>query len=384
MGDGFMVGRAAESGNGQILRATRRRGRRHVQFMSEPRASPEPLWFHVSAEGAGGELVRFEWMNADGCLGLGGRRELAGVRPVVRVDRGDWARADSVTVRARPGGGHSLSFATPGPCGRADAAFCYPYGPADLEQTLSQLGGAWAVDKIGLTGSGRPIPRLRTRGDGRKPGVYLVARQHAGETPGSWVLDGILRVVAGARQRDILRKVAWRAVPFVDLDGVVEGDYGKDAMPYDFNRAWLAAPMRPEVLCVQADVRSPARRAAMRLLLDLHAPGGGEHAFYIHVARDERSPEERTAGLSFGRCLARHFAELPAESLVRVPRYASRWPDAGTASSWAWDHMDGLLGVGVETSYQCVEEGAWLTPDGYREIGARLARAAAEWVAGRV
>jgi len=410
------VGPAEVSGNGAVL-AVRSSGRAWVvEFMSEPRTSPEPLWFHLECKDAGGRPIRFVWRNADGCLGLGGAESLRNVRPVVRLDGGPWQRLGSVRLRRRPSGGHVLTFATPAPCDRAAAAFCYPYGPADLERTRERIADTWEAEPIGLSGKGRPLTRLRAIAavKGEPPGVYVLARQHAGETPGSWVLDGLLRAVASKRRGgNPLRRVEWWAVPFVDLDGVVEGNYGKDALPIDFNRAWNPMPLRPEVLAIQRDMRRFVGRVGPRLVIDLHAPGGGEKQFYMFLCRDERPARQRAMGESLAECLANEFKEMPRkdlvkrngaptpqhakgealpdgrpdesrevprEALVRVPRYPSRWDANHVLTGWAWDHLDETAGVTFETAYQAIEEGAWLEPRGYRQIGRRIARIALAWL----
>jgi len=233
-----------------------------------------------------------------------------------------------------------------------------------------------------MTGQGRPLPRLRAARPDAVAGAYVVARQHSGETPGSWVLDGLLRAVSEAAETERLSRIEWWAVPFVDLDGVIAGDYGKDAMPRDFNRSWALMPMRPEVQAIQRDMRRFAGSCARRMVLDLHAPGGGERAVYQFLPRDERPEEQKKAGAAFTPFLAAELPEIPPDSLARVPRYPSRWTTGDTATTWSWDHLDRTPGVSIETAYQGLENGPWFEPEDYRRIGAGIARAVAACLAG--
>ncbi len=385
--DSLTIGPAPNSGNGKVLELAEEPDAVTVRFMSEPRTSPEPLWFHLRAEGVARRRVRFVWQNADGCLGLGSREHLGNARPVARADGGEWHRVEVVEIMERPEGGFILEFDAPAAREMVSVAFCYPYGPVQLQRTLCELPEAWGRETIGLTGKGRELTRVRwprPEAEGPVPGVYVAARQHAGETPASWVLDGLLREVAeaGGAPGDG-GALEWWAVPFVDLDGVVEGNYGKDALPHDFNRAWAAMPMRPEVQALQQDMRRFGARAAPRLVLDLHAPGGGEVAFYHFLPRQERPREQREAAETFTPFLAEQFPCLPAEQLSRVPRYASRWNADETLTCWAWDHLKETLGIAVETTYQRIGEKEWLGPDDYRDLGRRVARAATNWVRSR-
>ncbi|MHC4592071.1 MAG: M14-type cytosolic carboxypeptidase, partial [Planctomycetota bacterium] len=265
------VGPAAMSGNGVVLDVRLERNVWIVEFMSEPRNSPERLWFHLECSGAGGRRIRFAWLNAHSCLGTGSAEAMANVRPVVRLDAGDWRRIRKVKVRERRLGGHYLTLTTPRPCRRAAVAFCYPYGPGELQATLKETHGTWDSEAIGLTGKGRELMRVHADAGVQwkgRPGAYVVARQHAGEVPGSWVLDGVLRAVAAEKPRALLRRVEWWAVPFVDLDGAVEGNYGKDTLPIDFNRAWSLTPMRPEVHAIQHDMEYFAQGRKRRFVMD--------------------------------------------------------------------------------------------------------------------
>jgi len=141
-------------------------------------------------------------------------------------------------------------------------------------------------------------------------------------------------------------------------------------------------PMRPEVLAIQRDMLRFASRVSRRLVVDLHAPGGGERAVYEFLPRDERPKAHRDASLAFSACLAAEFPGMPPESLARVPHYPSRWTTGDTATTWSWDFLDRTPGVSIETTYQGLGEGAWFGPDDYRDVGARIARAVAAYLAG--
>lgn len=371
---------AAVSGNGIVESVAEAEEGWEVRFLAEPRRSPQPLWFNLECDLSEPAQIRFVWANADACLGLGSPNSLEQVRPVVCLDGGHWRRVETVAVTPRDLGGHTLTFSTPEPCETASAAFCYPYGPAELRETLALLDTVWQEQTIGLTGGSRALTRLRA--GARTPeglAAYILARQHAGETPASWLLDGLLRAVG---EDDEMRRVEWWVVPFVDLDGVLAGDYGKDAFPVDFNRSWSAMPMRPEVAAVQADVERFAARFEQRLLVDLHAPGGAEKGFYQFLPREGRPRAQREAALSFTSRLADQFPGMLPHQLGRATTYPSRWNTDRTAANWAWDELEQTLGVSAETSYQGIEEGYWDT-EGYRDIGGRLARAVAGWLLSR-
>ena len=388
MKDAPVVGPAAVCGNGKLLELRRDEdGVHEVRFISEPRSSPQALWFNIEVSELGASAVRFVWDCADTTLGNPAHLDI--LRPVLKADEGDWRRCEAVQVVDTPDGRRQVVFEQAEPCERVCAAFCYPYAPDDLAATLSDLGDAWERTVIGLTTEGRELPRLRLAGtdspaEPERPGVYLMARQHAGETPGSWVMDGILRFVAGedSQAQEYREKVDWWLAPFADLDGVVNGNYGKDALPWDFNRAWEPMPMRPEIHALQRDLRRFAERTQPRLVVDLHGPGHDGKDVFVQLPRDERPEEQKEAARNFVLHLMRQFPELNPEEVWKPTRYASRWNALATVGGWTWDQLEQTLNITVETSYQTLA-GNVLEREDYRDIGRRVALAVFEWLAAR-
>jgi hypothetical protein len=268
-------------GNAGEVWVAERGGRAEVHFTADPHGGPECLWFCFRLEGMPDarhvDLVLEHVGNM-----LGGHQPQY-MRPVVRFggEQGvaAWQRVGEGAVTERPDGQVCVKWeivpatGLPATC-YADVAYCYPYGEPEVEALVRDADGYWQVDSIGLSQGGLSLLRLSNdygRGDCR-PGLYLVARQHSGETPGSWVLDGFLRHVAALGESAPL---VW-AVPLTNVDGVVGGDYGKDNYPYDLNRAWGRPPMRHEVLVMQSDIRRWTERCRPALVLDMHAPGACE------------------------------------------------------------------------------------------------------------
>lgn len=378
------VGPAAISGNGHILGVERAGNGWQIRFAPEPRTSPQPLWFHIEARGLDRAPVEFVWELPDICLG--NQNELGTLQPVLRADGGEWHRSEEVAVDEHPDGRRAVRFTYPGGASAVAAAFCFPYAPPDLEAALADLGHAWESNTIGVTHEGRPLERLRLvgdHGDGQS-GVYLMARQHSGETPGSWALDGILRFLASGdgKARELRDALDVWVCPFVDLDGVVNGDYGKDALPWDYNRAWERLPMRASVHAIQRDLIRFKDRAQPRLVIDLHGPGHSTPGVYVQLPRSERPEEQRRGALEFAHELSSHFPELAAARMAHETTYPSRWNKLSTLGSWAWDYLDQTQCVSVEVSYQRLSDEP-IYPAGYHEIGRRIIRAAAAWLSRR-
>jgi hypothetical protein len=233
---------------------------------------------------------------------------------------------------------------------------------------LSETSGYWEPAEIGVSQGGRPLIRLSNYGAAgdRATGVYVIARQHAGETPGSWVLDGFLRKIASFGGDAPL---VW-AVPLADIDGVEEGAYGKDRYPYDLNRAWGQPPMRHEVLAYKRDLDYWFGITETGLGIDFHAPGccesGGIYAFLPNPDKFSGLHEmasKAAAGIK------QHLSQFAAPEFGRVARYLSRW---NTPSFSSHICSRGLFALSLETPYHQVGEMV-LTRESYREAGERIA-----------
>ncbi len=343
-----------------------------VAFDAHPHGGPETLWFRFrlvsDAPPPPGATVRLILKNAHNLLGGG---DVARFRPTVRADGGDWERLGGGQAMTLDDGRVCAEWTLPYPHRTADVALCYPYDLRDVEALLADTDGYWRADEIGVSQGGRGLVRLsndRGAPSSTRAGVYLVARQHSGETPGSWVLDGMLRRFAECGTEAPL---VW-AVPLSNIDGVEGGDYGKDNFPIDLNRAWGHPPMRHEALVLQRDMHRWKGRCRPLLGLDLHAPGGTEaKGAYFFLPKPDYAGDFAAPS----RALAEAFSEaltprLAAPDPLRLATYASRW-ELPTFTRFCCESL-AIPSLSMETPYAMAGE-TLLTRELYREIGSRLA-----------
>jgi len=344
-----------------------------VYFAADPHGGPECLWFclRLAADRPGtARPIRLVLQNIGNLLG---GRDAACLRPVHRYAQGEWERLPAGQPLNTPDGRRHAVWLIGAPVTHVDVAFCYPYGLPQLQRLVEETGGTYQVDTIGVSQGGRPLLRLSNRyGDLEKtlPGFYIIARQHAHETPGSWVLDGFLRELARETANP---PVVW-SVPLTNIDGIQGGDYGKDNVPYDLNRAWGQPPMRHETLVMQRDLERWKARCRPCLALDLHAPGGCDQSgVYVYEPDPEAAgplaPAIRAWSTRFCEALGPAFA---AEDFARTTNYRSRWETPRfTCHALAALQVPALS---FEFSYQGRGHDCFTT-DSYREIGRRLAAA---------
>lgn len=341
-----------------------------VRFASDPCGGSEALWFHLRIEETepqpthADRKLRLTWMFTDTLYGMDAA---AACVPVILQPGQPWVRLKQGEESHGPDGQRQLSWTIPHPAPAVEVALSFPYLPGDLTALLRKSKDFWSQEPIGVTQGGRILQRLRSDspgGGGRHPGVYLVARQHGGETPASWVLDGILRQLAQTRKGGF----DLRAVPFADLDGVLRGHFGRGGFPADLDRAWTDEPARHEARVIARDLERWKARCTPALLLDLQCPGIGDRdGVFATVAPDPGHPlaKAETKWCNVIKTeLTQEFAAGDFQCALDTP---------GSLTAFARDRLD-IPAVRLLIPYTHAGSTV-LTPKTYRDIGQRIAKA---------
>ena len=165
---------------------------RNIELKIRPdNASEFVQWFHFALHGAAGQSVTLRFLNTGACAYPKGWE---GYQVVASHDRQNWFRIDTtfdgtvMTARATPTG-NCMYFAY--------------FEPYSYELHLDLLASATqsphvTQERLGSTLDGRDMSLLRITDpagglptDERKR-VWLIARQHPGETMAEWFIEGFL------------------------------------------------------------------------------------------------------------------------------------------------------------------------------------------------
>ena len=152
-------------------------------------------------------------------------------------------------------------------------AVAIPYLQSDYDAFLAANAENKHLKASALTKSrnGRAVELLQIGepGPGKKA-VLVTGRHHAAETIASHVLEGFLHAAMAddAPGKAFREQYVLYAVPFVDKDGVEEGDQGKNRKPHDHNRDYGEKSIYPEVQAI----RDLDKAKNFELSLDFHCP----------------------------------------------------------------------------------------------------------------
>lgn len=250
-------------------------------------ASEFAQWFHFCLHGAAAQPVTLRFLNAGKSAYPKGWE---GYRVLASHDRQHWFRIATeydgqvMTAQVTPDT-HSIYFAY--------------FEPYSWERHLDLIGSAAEsehvqLERLGATLDGRDMTLLHIT-DAHSPTppqhrkkVWLIARQHPGETMAEWFVEGFLERLLDADDpvsRALLQRCVFHVVPHMNPDGAVRGNLRTNAAGANLNREWQTPSMgaSPEVFLV----RQKMLDTGVDLCLDAH---GDEALPYNFVAGTEGNP----------------------------------------------------------------------------------------------
>lgn len=240
-------------------------------------------WFHFRVQGAAGQSLRMVFENAAEAAYPDGWPEY---RCVASYDRRNWFRV----AATRYEDGQLIVEHTPA----HDSVYYAYFEPYSYERHLDLVG--WAetspfahVDSVGSTVEGRELDRIVVgrESPAHRP-VWILARQHPGETMAEWFIEGLLERLLDAADpvaRRIREKAVLNIVPNMNPDGAIHGNLRTNAAGRNLNREWRTPDEQasPEVF----HVRNAMEATGCDLFLDIH---GDEALPYVFFSTAEEVP----------------------------------------------------------------------------------------------
>lgn len=159
------------------------------------------------------------------------------------------------------------------------------YPLARQEALLAEAVGSRRarVTTIGKSLEQRPIDVVEVgKVGGPKRKIWIITRQHAGETQGSWFMEGLLRRLLDEHDglsEVLLDKAELYLVPNMNPDGSARGNFRTNVAGRDLNREWMApsAQASPEIVCTRDTIHA----TGVDLFLDIHGEESAPCAFAI-------------------------------------------------------------------------------------------------------
>ncbi len=269
-------------------------------------------------------------------------------------------------------------------------AFGMVYTQRDWERFITRFEGSPFLEKgqLAVTRKGRPVEKLRLGCIRSAPRcrVLLTARHHACEMMASYVLEGIIGGVLAddEKGRWLRENVEFLVVPFVDKDGVEDGDQGKNRAPRDHNRDYDGASVHVETAAIRGQVPQWAG-GKLAVALDLHCPyirgEYNEWAYQVGSADTNLWAQQQAFGKLLEKIEPNPLAYRQANDLPHGKAWntAANYKQGLSAVGWA----AALPGVRLAGSFEipyATANAAEVTALSARQFGANLATAMGQYL----
>ncbi|MBC7503086.1 MAG: carboxypeptidase family protein [Herminiimonas sp.] len=235
-------------------------------------------WFYFRLQGARGTACNLRFLNAGVSSYPDGWKNY---QAVASHDRRTWFRVPTTYD------GQVLTISHTPDHDSVYYAYFEPYG---WDRHLDLLGRAGRCAEVRIldlatTRDGRDLNAVMIGDRNALKKVWVIARQHPGETMAEWFAEGMIESLldmADPVARCLRQQVVFYIVPNMNPDGAARGNLRTSATGANLNREWMApsAQHSPEVLAV----RSLMHETGCDLFLDVH---GDEGLPYVFVAGSE-------------------------------------------------------------------------------------------------
>ncbi|MGZ3236053.1 MAG: M14 family metallopeptidase [Burkholderiaceae bacterium] len=232
-------------------------------------------WFYFRLQGARGELCTIRFLNAAQAAFPDGWNAY---QAVASYDHQNWFRVpttydgQTLTVEYAP---------------ERDSIYFAYFEPYSSERHLQLLGRAEnsslvRVLDLGNTLDGRDMNVVEIGNPFATKKIWVIARQHPGETMAEWFAEGMIDALLDAENpiaQQLLKHAIFYIVPNMNPDGSARGNLRTNAAGTNLNREWMAPSLEtsPEVFVVKNKIHE----VGCDLFLDIH---GDEALPYVFVA----------------------------------------------------------------------------------------------------
>ena len=186
----------------------------------------------------------------------------------------------------------------------------------------------------------------------KKKGIVLFARQHPGETVGSWVIKGAIELLLGesAEAKYLRDNFIIKVIPMVNVDGVICGNSRTSLAGCDLNRRWVNPNeyLYPEIYFLKELIYKFSKKNKVEYIIDFHGHFGAFNSFFYSNNSKENIELCRKFPFICGK-----ISEIIQfkKSRFKMPKYKK-----GTGRINLYKELDIENIVTLETSYfGCIE-----------------------------
>jgi hypothetical protein len=272
-----------------------------------------------------------------------------------------------------------------------------PYLQANFDDFMYEFKNSSYIrsDTLCMTPNGRAVERLiifdnKRLSESSPKKVLLTARHHACEAMANYVLEGVIETILTSKDANIINlrnNVEVWIIPFMDKDGVEQGDQGKNRYPFDHNRDYNDKSEYASTGALRKQVRLWTKKdEILDAALDFHCPnikGGYNETIHFPGLESKEMENKQYHFIDLIKKNNRNFLQFNTETAM-IP-FGSAWNTAKNYRQGKSFHQwaSTLPNVGLVTAIEipyALYEGQVITVERARGFGADLIHALAEYL----
>ncbi|XP_023345018.1 cytosolic carboxypeptidase 6 [Eurytemora carolleeae] len=293
------------------------------------------FWFNFSVENVHvDQRIIFNIVNISKTRNLFAK----GMTPIVRsTSRPKWQRIPRENVYYYKSPEHSnnfvlsFAFAFDRDEERYQFSCCYPYSYSRLQlyidEILAKKPTLVTREVISKSIKGRNLdlltitePNAITEEPVKKRIVMVLGRQHPGESPSSFVVQGLIDFLLSKHNiaKELREKLIFKIIPMMNPDGVFLGNYRGSLIGTDLNRVWHESDehVNPTVFAVDQLIQSlsKSKETPLDFVLDIHISNTMLGLFILGNAFDSVFRNERH--IVFPKMMAQNCKDFSHENTM--------------------------------------------------------------------
>lgn len=327
--------------------------------------------------------------------------------PFYSYDNQTWYRVDEEKVKQSPecdwGTKHCvLSFSQPLQDNSVYLASFIPYTVTQLKKYLEKISqhDAVQIETLGFSSHYHlPIQQViitNPHSTSQTARVWIHARTHPGETPSSFMLEGLINFLLSEDPvaLKLREKIIFHIIPMHNPDGVLAGNYRSNPDGINLELAWSFDKNNPSELTIDAPLENHLLNQVMQSLLTADIPV--KMALNLHASHSEPddpaftfphfsdnankySPEQ--IDLWKNQLVLMKYTRNFYEDRVEVPgRGSSKFLNLYHPETWWWyNARNQVLAMTFEATYGKAGYDYWITDVEHRALGESLAKGIAAY-----
>ncbi|HLX53864.1 MAG TPA: M14-type cytosolic carboxypeptidase [Aquella sp.] len=238
--------------------------------------------------------------------------------------------------------GDNLTFSITPDVNTVYFAYFEPYSYAQHMRLIGYANQSELVkhEIIGETNEGRNIDLLIAGNPKSTHKIWIMARQHPGETMAEWFMEGLIHRLLDEQDsvsRTLLQNFIFYLVPNMNPDGAYNGNLRVNSVGSNLNREWLTPSLErsPEVYYV----RQKMMDTGVDIFFDIH---GDEAIPYVFTSGCEHLPSYSEKQKNLDSIFKKYMLQVNPDYQTKFGYEKGQFKDEEMtlATCWIGDHFD--------------------------------------------